>query len=98
MSEQFEWDKRKARANLRKHGVAFGLARTVFGDPRILTVADLEHSESQDRWFSIGLASNGSLLSIAYLWDESGPETTTIRVISARKATHSEIRYYQESL
>jgi uncharacterized DUF497 family protein len=89
---QFEWDEVKAAANLRKHGVAFELASTVFGDPRILTVADLERSESQERWFSIGRASNGAMLSIAYLWDESGPETTSI-VISARKATRSEIRY-----
>jgi uncharacterized DUF497 family protein len=51
---QFEWDEAKAAANLRKHGVAFELARTVFGDPRILTIADLEHSESEERWFSIG--------------------------------------------
>jgi uncharacterized protein len=62
----------------------------VFGDPRILTVADLEHSKSQDRWFSIGCASNGAMLSIACLWDESGLKTTTIRVISARKATRSD--------
>jgi uncharacterized protein len=70
----------------------------VFGEPRILTVTDLEHSESEERWFSIGCASNGAILSIAYLWDESDLETTTIRVISARKATQSEIRYYEKSL
>jgi uncharacterized DUF497 family protein len=95
---QFEWDEVKAAANLRKHGVAFELASTVFADPRILTVADLEHSGSDERWFSIGCASNGAMLSIAYVWDESSLETTTIRVISARKATRSEIRYYEGSL
>jgi uncharacterized DUF497 family protein len=95
---QFEWDEAKAAANLRKHGVAFELARTVFSDPRILTIADLEHSESEERWFSIGCPSNGAMLSIAYRWHESDPQTTTIRVISARKATQSEIRYYEKSL
>jgi uncharacterized DUF497 family protein len=60
------------------------------GVRRPLTVADLEHSESQDRWFSIGCASNGAMLSIAYLSDESGLQTTAIRVISARKATRRE--------
>ena len=95
---QFEWDEAKAATNLRKHGVAFELARTVFSDPRILTVADLEHSESEERWLSIGCASNGTILSIAYLWDEGDPETTAIRVISARRATQSEIRYYEGSL
>jgi uncharacterized DUF497 family protein len=56
---QFEWDEGKANANLSKHGVSFGVARTVFNDHRLLTVADLEHSETDERWFSIGCASNG---------------------------------------
>ena len=65
---QFEWDEIKAAANSRKHGVTFELASTVFHDPRLLTIADLEHSEIEDRWFSIGWASNGKLLTIVYLW------------------------------
>jgi hypothetical protein len=46
---QFEWDEIKAAANVRKHGVSFELAATVFSDPRLLTVADLEHSEIEER-------------------------------------------------
>ena len=95
---QFEWDEIKAASNLRKHSVSFDLASTVFNDPRLLTVADLEHSEFEERWFSIGWASNGAMLSIAYLWSESDPATTKIRLISAREATQTEIRHYQESL
>jgi uncharacterized DUF497 family protein len=53
---QFQWDKPKAIANLRKHGVSFELASTIFQDPRLLTVADLEHSEIEERWFSVGCA------------------------------------------
>ena len=67
-------------------------------DPRLLTVADLEHSENEERWFSIGLASNGAMLSIAYLWSEGDFATTKIRIISARATTQTEIHYYEESL
>jgi len=95
---QFEWDEIKAAANFRKHGVSFELACTVFGDPRLLTVADLEHGEREDRWFSIGSASSGSVLSVVYLWLESKRETVKIRLISARKATQREIRQYQETV
>ena len=95
---QFEWDEIKAVANLRKHGVSFELASTAFNDPRLLTVADLEHSEIEDRWFSIGWASNGAMLSVVYLWSESDPATTKIRLISAREATKTEIRHYEGSL
>ena len=95
---QFEWDEIKAAANFRKHGVSFELACTVFGDPRLLTVADLEHGELEARWFSVGSASNGTLLSVVYLWSESEGETIKIRLISARKASQGEIRQYRENL
>jgi uncharacterized DUF497 family protein len=94
---QFEWDEDKAAANLRKHGVSFELASSVFNDPRLLTVADLEHSETEERWFSIGCASNGAMLTVVYLWSEADPETTKIRLISARASTRTEIRQYQEA-
>lgn len=57
---QFEWDEVKAATNARKHGVSFDLARSIFNDPLLLTVADLEHSETEERWFSIGRAADGS--------------------------------------
>lgn len=95
---QFEWDEIKAAANTRKHAVTFELASTVFYDPGLLTVADFEHSEIEDRWFSIGGASNGKLLTIVYLWAESDPAVTKIRLISAREATQSETRYDGERL
>ena len=93
---QFEWDEIKAAANVRKHGVPFELACTVFHDPRLLTAADLEHSETDERWFSIGAASNGAILSVVYLWSESEPAMIEIRLISARRATEKESRQYQE--
>ena len=57
---------------------------------------NLEHSENEERWFSIGLASSGAILSIAYLWKEVGPTLVEIRLISARKPTVKETRQYQE--
>ena len=95
---QFEWDEVKADANVRKHGVSFEVACTVFNDPRLLTVADLEHSEIEERWFSIGWARNGAMLSVVYLWSDADPGPAKIRLISARTATQTEIRHYQEGL
>src|ERR1035441_5444397 len=94
---QFAWDDGKALANVRNHGVPFELARSVFKDPRLLTVADLEHSDIEDRWFSIGCATNGTMLSVVYLWSDADPATTKIRLISARKATQNEIMQYQSA-
>ena len=51
---EFEWDPEKAKANAKKHGVEFGEAMTVFGDPFELTIADPEHSEDEQRFLSIG--------------------------------------------
>ncbi|MGI8744509.1 MAG: BrnT family toxin [Bryobacteraceae bacterium] len=93
----FEWDEIKAAANARKHAVSFEVARTGFNDPLLLTVADLVHGETEERWFSIRRARNGSMLSVVYLWSEADP-ATKIRIISARKATQAEIRQYEESL
>ena len=95
---QYDWDEVKADANARKHGVTFDLASTVFHDPHMLTVADLAHSETEERWFSVGCASNGVVLSVVYLWSDADQAATNIRLISARKATQVESRQYQEGL
>jgi uncharacterized DUF497 family protein len=94
---QFEWDEIKAAANVSKHSVSFELASTVFGDPGLLTAADLEHSAIEDRWISVGFASDGKMLSVAYLWSESEPPITKVRLISARRASPTEIRQYEEN-
>jgi uncharacterized DUF497 family protein len=93
---QFEWDEAKARANAQKHGVTFELASTVFFDPNLLTVADVEHSGAEERWFSIGFAGNGVLLSIVYLWSHIDRAVTRIRLISARRSTRAECSQYEE--
>ena len=95
---QFHWDRFKADANAQKHGVSFNLATSIFHDPRLVTVADLKHSDDEERWISIGCARNGALLSIVYLWSGSDSTSTKIRLISARKASPAEIYQYQEGL
>jgi len=80
---QFEWDEIKAAANVRKHGISFDLARTVFNDIGLLSIADLEHSKDEERWFSTGCASNGMMLSVVYRWSQAGSGTIKIRLISA---------------
>ena len=94
---QFDWSESKAASNIRKHGVSFELASSVFNDPQVLTVPDTGHSESEERWFSIGMASNGTMLSIAYLWAQPEPGLVKIRIITARRATAKEIRSYGET-
>jgi uncharacterized DUF497 family protein len=93
---QFEWDEAKAALNEHKHGVTFEFASSVFYDPRLLTAADVEHSETEERWSSIGVAPNGVLLSVVYIWSEAHPEAVNIRLISARRATPAEVRQYEE--
>jgi hypothetical protein len=95
---QFEWDQAKSASNLQKHGVPFEKAAAVFHDPYLLSVPDEENSDIEERWFSIGAARDGVLLSIVYLWKESSSGLTKIRLISARRATPSEARYYEESI
>ena len=95
---QFEWDEGKATANVRKHGVSFELASSIFADPSLVSVADLEHSETEERWFSVGCAVNGTLLTVVYAWQEIDPAITKIRLISAPPATKNEIRFYEENL
>jgi uncharacterized protein len=74
---QFEWDEAKAEVNARKHGVTFELASSVFHDPHLLTVADWEHADIEERWFSMGCARNGGMLSVVYLWSDATPPRPT---------------------
>jgi uncharacterized protein len=66
MSLQFEWDENKANANFRKHGVSFKEAETVFLDPNTVTLSDITHSVTEERYIDIGLSSKGRLLLVSY--------------------------------
>jgi uncharacterized DUF497 family protein len=87
----FRWDRRKAASNLEKHGVSFEEAASVFGDPLSLTIPDPGHSEDETRFVIVGESPRGRLLVVVHAEDQG-----TIRVISARAATPSERRSYEE--
>jgi uncharacterized protein len=91
MSLRVEWDPDKATTNLKKHQVSFEEARTVFDDPLFITFLDIEHSLNEERYITIGLSKTNHLLLIAHA-DRGG----IIRIISARKATNNERRFYEE--
>ncbi len=90
---RFEWDDRKAEANKRKHGISFELAKEVFADElRVRLPRGNEHGE--DRWWMIGLV-GVQILIVVHTWIED-EEEDIVRIISARKATPSERRRYEE--
>ena len=62
----FEWHEEKAEKNLKKHGVSFEEAKTVFNDPLSRTIADSQNSDKEERHVDIGLSSQGELLVIVY--------------------------------
>jgi len=92
----FEWDALKARANLEKHEVDFEEAKTVFGDPMLISFPDEEHPETEERWISIGMSASRRLLLVVHTEDELVEEGLVIRIISCRKTTTSERRVYEE--
>ena len=90
---RFEWDRRKAQSNERKHGVSFELAKEAFDDEfQIRSSRGWEDGE--ERWWTIGLVGHW-LLVVVHTWIEN-EEEDVIRIISARKATASERRRYEE--
>jgi len=87
----FEWDERKARSNLGKHGVSFEEAATIFGDRLSLTIPDPEHSLMEERYITMGKALTGKLLVVVHT-----DRGDNIRIISARRASRRERRFYEE--
>jgi len=97
MQYNFEWDPRKAKANITKHGVSFEQAAEVFLDSLHIAIFDEEHSEAEERWVTIGKTGNGRLLVVAHAFAEHQDHTATVRLISAREATIHEQRQYEEN-
>ena len=89
---RFEWDSRKATANLPKHGVSFEEAETVFLDDDAVLVRDEEHSLSEDRFLILGFSYHLRMLVVCHCYRES---KDVIRIISARKATKAERLQYE---
>ena len=87
---QFEWDRDKAKKNLKKHKVSFDEAMTVFYDPLSTTFDDPDHSVDEHRLITVGYSSHGHLLVVSHT--ERGK---VIRIISARTATSHERRRHE---
>lgn len=87
----FQWDKKKARRNLRDHKVSFEEASTVFGDTLSRTIDDPLHSEEEDRYVIIGQSARGRLLVVVHTI-----RGDDIRIISARVVTPTERKDYEE--
>ena len=87
----FSYDPKKAASNLRKHGVSFEEAVTVFGDPLTLTIPDPEHSVGEERFLTLGQSAAGRVLIVSHTEIEED-----IRIINARPATSREMNEYEE--
>ena len=92
----FDWDASKARANLKKHGVSFRLAASVFRDPLALTIFDEGHSDDEERWITLGRAQNGQTLVVVHTGESISETELHIRIISARKADRQELCDYEQ--
>jgi len=94
---RFEWDFNKAKTNLTKHKISFEDATSVFKDERAISLFDEKHSDSEERWITIGMDSVTRTLVVIHTFISIDKENTNIRIISARKATKKEQQIYKES-
>jgi uncharacterized DUF497 family protein len=92
---RFDWDPRKAAANLRKHRVSFEEAQTAFLDEEALVIDDPDHSEAEDRFILLGVSGGLRILFVCHCVRESG---SLIRIVSARRADRYEQEQYRERL
>jgi uncharacterized DUF497 family protein len=88
---RFSWDRAKAARNLKKHGVSFDEAQTVFYDDFAVQFFDETHSEGEERFLMLGMSTGANLLLVCHYEREGGQ---LIRIISARRATKSESTFY----
>ena len=95
MNMQFEWDENKNRSNYKKHGVWFEEAQTTWVDPESVEFFDPEHSSNEDRFIRIGHSTRGRILLVVFCERAEG---STIRIISARKATTNEMSAYEKGI
>jgi len=85
------WDENKNQDNIKKHHVSFEEAETVFYDPNGKLIDDPDHSDDEDRFIILGISKMLRLLVVCHCYRENDE---TIRIITARKATKKEVKYY----
>ncbi len=89
----FQWDQNKNLANIKKHKISFEEAKTVFFDENARLIPDPEHSVKEERFIMLGISDNLKLLVVVHIYKRNNE---IIRIISARKATKSESKFYHE--
>ena len=87
----FQWENRKNISNQKKHGISFEEAKTVFYDDNARLIHDPEHSDIEDRFIILGFSSTLRILAVVHTYRE---QDEIIRLISARRATKNESKYY----
>jgi len=90
-SLRFQWEPRKASANLKKHGVSFEEAKSVFYDESAKLISDPDHSEDEDRFILLGVSHSLRVILVCHCYRSEG---NIVRIISARKATPKESKAY----
>jgi hypothetical protein len=93
MDVEFTWDQGKARSNERKHGIAFEEAVTVFVDENALLIPDPEHSSGEERFLILGMSFKLRILIVCHCYRQ---QEEIVRIISARKASRSERKQYEQ--
>ena len=88
---KFEWNKKKSKANRKRHGVSFEEAQTVFFDENALQFFDPDHSDKEDRFLMLGTSAKLRVVVVSHCYRS---KESVIRIISARKATKKETRTY----
>ena len=91
----FEWDEKKNKTNIEKHGISFEEASSVFQDEESLIISDENHSQEEDRFILIGFSFKANLLVVCHCYRE---KDSIVRIISARKADRNERKQYLENL
>jgi len=89
---EFEWDDFKADANLKKHGIRFTEAATIWLDEFALEIPDTDHSKDEERWVRMGMSRQARILIVVYVERIEGER---IRIISARRADSKERKQYE---
>lgn len=92
---RFEWDETKNKLNRSKHGIWFEEAQSVFDDASGRVFHDVEHSDDEDRFLIVGMSSAARILVVVHCYRKSD---SIVRIISARKATKREIKFYEERI
>lgn len=92
----FEWDKNKAKLNIKKHKISFESAAEIFLDQFTISIFDDEHSLEEERWITIGKNTKEAVLVLVHTFSQQENDQFNIRLISARRATKKEIKQYEE--